>query len=304
MQRTTLTSVIVLGFVAALGGCGGGGSAVRMPDGPFTSFSAIVPNQVTVMPGVSQTASGTSDTSGTILSGTVGPVDSANSTLKLTYDTTMSLSAISVATPTSTVSFSKAAGDTIACTSGVCAASNASGTASGVVIDATASAIGWNYQTFGVWDKLPTSTTWQAGAISAGAPTPASAVPTTGSATFTGLASGFYIDPAGTLYGTAASMQAIADFTNRSIGFSTSNTQVSTTGGTVTPNSGLNLSGSLSYTAGTNLFSGTVTTANSALSGTATGQFYGPNTEEIGGIYSLQAPTGVSGMLGGFGGKR
>ena len=99
-------------------------------------------------------------------------------------------------------------------------------------------------------------------------------------------------------------MTANADFTNRSIGFATSNTQVTDLSGTtIGPNLGLNLSGNLTYSAGTNQFSGPVSTTSPALSGTATGQFYGPTANEIGGTYGLTG-SGVSGMLGAFGGKR
>jgi hypothetical protein len=48
--------------------------------------------------------------------------------------------------------------------------------------------MGWNYQSFGVWMNNMNATTFQAGAVSAGAVTPGNAVPTTGSATFTGHA--------------------------------------------------------------------------------------------------------------------
>ncbi|HEX5477193.1 MAG TPA: hypothetical protein VFX09_05000, partial [Burkholderiales bacterium] len=62
--------------------------------------------------------------------------------------------------------------------------------------------------------------------------------------------------------------------------------------------------GTLTYTNGINHFSGPVITGGATpLTGNATGRFYGPSVEEIGGVYSLSG-TGLSRMLGGFGGKR
>jgi hypothetical protein len=71
------------------------------------------------------------------------------------------------------------------------------------------------------------------------------------------------------------------------------------------PNSNLNLSGTLSYLAGSNQFSGTVNTTS--MSGIATGKFYGPSAQEIGGTFSVSNGTvgsGGSAYIGGFGGKR
>jgi hypothetical protein len=59
----------------------------------------------------------------------------------------------------------------------------------------------------------------------------------------------------------------------------------------------------LSYAQGVNSFSGGLTTANGALNGQGTGRFYGPSAQEIGGVYSLSG-SGLSRLIGGFGGKR
>jgi hypothetical protein len=298
-----------MALTAALTACGGGGgSGVIRPEVPFTSFSALQPNTTVVMSGISQTASGTQtiamDGTMTIDTIALGAVDTANSTAKLTYDAHLGLIGISVSTPQSSVSFSAGHGTTIDCTTvPVCAAANAN--ASWIAIDAPAA--GWNYQTFGVWAMDVTPTTYQLGAISAGSVTPGSAVPTTSIANFNGSAHGFMSDAAGTPFFTAASMTANVDFQNRTIGFTTSNTQLVNLNTAVqTGDTGYNLSGNFIYAAGINQFSGTVTTANTGvtgLTGTATGRFYGPNAEEIGGIYGLTG-SGRNAMIGGFGGKR
>ena len=294
---------LVVCLAAGIAGCGGGGGGGSSPppivDAPFTSWQAVQPNTRYTIPGISQTASGMMDGSGTVTSATLAPVDTAGSTVKVTYDSNKIPSTIAISTPQSSVTFNNSSGNSLSCSGGVC--SGDTPTASGLAIDAVA--VGWNYQTFGSWGDSPTSTTWVAGAISVGNPTPASAVPTTGNAIFTGLAAGFYVDPAGALFGTSASMNANADFSARSIGFTTSGTQVSDTNGNTSNNSGLDLSGTLTYAAGTNQFSGAVTTSDTKLSGSATGRFYGPSAQEIGGTYGLTG-SGVSGMLGAFGGKR
>ncbi|HXZ55619.1 MAG TPA: transferrin-binding protein-like solute binding protein [Burkholderiales bacterium] len=304
MSRKKLESALLVSIVTAIAGCGGGGGGGTPPPAPepFPSFTLKQPyqNQTFTVSGISQTGSGTIDSSGTVTSATFGPVDTANSTASISYDPTQIPSAFSFMTPQSNVTFDRNGGNTLICSSGVCEGDTA--TASSLLVDPVA--VGWNYQTFGIWADAPSSTTWIAGAISVGYPTPASAVPTTGNATFTGIAAGFYVDPTGALFGTAANMTANADFTNRSIGFATSNTQVANVNGTtIGPNAGLDLSGTLTYSAGTNQFSGSVQTADTSLNGSATGQFYGPSAQEIGGTYRLTG-SGVSGMLGAFGGKR
>jgi hypothetical protein len=75
--------------------------------------------------------------------------------------------------------------------------------------------------------------------------------------------------------------------------------------GSRTDNSNLNLTGPFTYGPGSNAFAGPVSAGSvSGLNpGTASGRFYGPGAEEIGGVCSLHG-SGVSRMVGGFGGKR
>jgi len=299
LRRLALVAV----SASAMAGCAGGGGHATpdITEVPFTSFQNIRPNQRVVMPSdYTQLATGTATTAGgTITSATLQPTEHGVTTVKLTYDSNSALSAVSIANPLTSVTFDNSPGNSLNCSSSICVGSTPN--ASGVAVNAIA--VGWNYQTFGVWAQSPTATTWIAGAISAGNPTPASAVPATGTATFTGITSGLYVDPSGALFATSAIMTANADFSARTIGFSTSTTEVSDLNGVTSSNAGLDLSGTLIYDPAPNRFTGPVSTANTALSGTATGQFYGPNAQEIGGTYGLTG-SGVSGMLGAFGGKR
>lgn len=111
-------------------------------------------------------------------------------------------------------------------------------------------------------------------------------------------------------------MNATADFGTLKIAFATSGT---TTLGVNAPanalpvaNHSLDLNGTLSFTPGSNTFTGTVATAN-GMSGNATGRFYGPGMTaatatkvmgappEIGGTFAVMGTTGA--MQGAFGGK-
>jgi hypothetical protein len=65
------------------------------------------------------------------------------------------------------------------------------------------------------------------------------------------------------------------------------------------------MSGNLSYPAGSNNITGAVSTA-SGMNGTATGRFYGPAGQEIGGTLAVQSGVGAaaSTLVGAFGGKK
>jgi hypothetical protein len=247
------------------------------------------------MPGLSQTGSGTDSAFN------LNSVNANNSTAKLSFGADGKLSGISLSAPQSSVSFG--ASEIFCRTAGGCGAGNEA-TFAAVV---TAPELGWNYQSFGVWMKDASLPTFQAGAMSAGAVTPGSAVPTISSATFTGHAGGFYFDGAGNRFSTDAQMSAATNFSTRNIQFSTAGTVLTPMGAAVVPSTldpaTLNLSGNLTYAPGTSQFSGSVNTANGNLTGTASGRFYGPSAQEIGGTYGLGSTDGKR-MLGGFGGKR
>lgn len=219
------------------------------------------------------------------------------------------MSAFSFSTPTSSVGFS---GSSVLCSAGtgVCGGSgtNSVGVAMNP-LDPPAPALAWNYQTFGYWLVVASSTTTIAGAMSFGNPTPVAALPVSGTATYNGLSSGLYVDQTGAVFVHAAEMLSTVDFgPARSVAFSTSNTTISpinTAAPTAFPE--LNLTGNLAITPGSNQFTGAVTApgggSTPAMAGTATGNFYGPTAQEIGGVFSLTG-TGPQTMLGGFGGKR
>ena len=163
----------------------------------------------------------------------------------------------------------------------------------------------WNYQTFGAWETGRGTGSGTAGAISVGSATNGSNIPTSSSATYTGYYGGVFVDSVGADFISKGSVTATADFTNRSIAFQTSNdVYVSPLASTPTfiSDSSQAMSGTLTYSSGTNDFSGTLTDGNN-WSGAANGKFYGPAAEEMGGVFSLNGG-GVQRHGGAFGAKR
>jgi hypothetical protein len=67
-------------------------------------------------------------------------------------------------------------------------------------------------------------------------------------------------------------------------------------------NSSLRMTGTLNYASGSNQFSGAIST-DGGMTGSATGRFYGPAAQEIGGTFSATGP-GVQSYGGAFGGAR
>lgn len=192
---------------------------------------------------------------------------------------------------------------------------NGTSSASGHITTATATSYydilvislipsGYSYTQYGDWSQCSANCTANGGTASVngvyvwGNATAPANIPTIGSATYSGNIAGNYIDSTGAktqvsgTQGIAGNMTAIANFAARSIAFSTSGTA----GGA---GAILDMSGTLSYAAGQNLFAGTVTSAT--MTGTASGRFYGPSAQEIGGVYSLSG--GGAGHYGAFFGK-
>jgi len=300
-----IATAIAAASVAACGGGGGGGGGGAPTPPPtslvtFTQFSAIAPNQTVIMNGTAVTASG-NQTSTSITS--MEPFQSGAGEARLAYDGARALSGISVSTPQSSATFDRnTSGHTVSCSGAVCEGNNP--TALGFAFNAFDPTLAWNYQTFGYWVSDTTPSTYSLGAISVGNPTAGNAIPTTGSASFVGVASGFLFDQSGTPFITVAAVGATANFSTQSIAFSTSGTRLLPAEGGALSSPGHDLTGTFTYAPGVNALSSTnLRTQNNALSGQGSARFYGPAAEEIGGVYSLSG-TGLSRMFGGFGGKR
>lgn len=279
------------------GGSGGGGVAIT----PFTSWSAIQPNTVVQASGGSAGANYTANPStGQVLSISTPSQASSGATINFTYGPTY-LTGISIQSAQGTsASLNTNAGDTIAVTSGgsILYGVNAAGTTT--LLAPAADYFGWNYQSFGVWITGQGTGSGSVGAASVGNVTPITGIPATGTGTFTGNTIGTFVNSSGVAFYTAGTMTATANFAAQTVAFSTSSTvAVNLATGVSSSAPGLNLSSNMTFAGGT--ISGPITSV-SGMSGTASGKFYGPSAQEIGGTYTLQG--GGASLIGGFGGKR
>jgi len=297
-KGTALKNLALLVLPIALVACAGGSSSSSSTSSsaattPFTSWSnTTVGTPVSLSSGPSSTLA----LDGTFVQG------ASDGAATLTLNSSSNFSAISASNSASSVSFSTASGDTLQAgfNGNTTVALNKAQTSVGTF--ANPAAYGFEYQTYGAWGAYGNATS-PAYAVSVGSPSSASAIPAVGSLTFTGGSAGYYVDPGKFGYVTNANMVAVVTFDNRTVAFTTTNTTV--TGGpgaSLISASALNMTGTLSYAAGSNAMSGTATTAN-GMSGNMNGKFYGPALNEIGGTYAVTG-SGVGSMVGGFGGKR
>ncbi len=303
-----------------------------------TTFNMLVwPNSSALWPAIVQNMDSALDPLGAaaspsvhkVVSVNISPVDAQGPSMSVqtgaSYPSTFALgqtTAITHASSAATWTLSTASGAVASLTSDlaglptVTLANAATGEISAYVLpySLTMNPSGYSYQTFGTWTS-PGG--FSEKYFSAGVPAVGTSLPTTGSATYTGQAAGTYIDSAtGNPSKTAATMNATANFATLSIAFATSGTtslSVNAAPGTpATANSGLDMTGTLSFAARSNTFTGTVTAAN-GMSGNATGRFYGPGNfvttatkvagapSEIGGTFAVMGAAGA--MQGAFGGK-
>jgi hypothetical protein len=167
---------------------------------------------------------------------------------------------------------------------------------------ANPSTFSFDYQTYGIWGSYGIAT-GDSFALSDGSASPTSAIPTTGGLTFTGGSTGYFVDTNKFAYISNATMVANLSFNTRTFIFTTTNTVIQgAPNGNVNTNADLNMTGVMTYIAGTNNFIGTVTTT-SGMTGKINGKFYGPGVNEIGGTYAVYG-AGIGTLVGSFGGKR
>ncbi len=294
-----MTKNIILLCVASLAGCSGGGggsggsSSGAVGPTPFKQWSQVTPKSTVQATG-----------GYTYVSGYGAYQSPGGALVTATLDANRYISILTLQTPLSSVSFNTAVGDTISSSvySTAFVAYNKAQTAAAIF--ANPYAAGWEYQTFGVWGNNGSfSVAATSNAASVGAATPASGMPTAGTAMFNGVAGGIFATPSGASYLTTAAMAASVDFGSRVVGFATAGTVATSTYTTASTSApALNLTGRFAINPGTSQFSGSVVSAG-GMTGGASGQFYGPNANEIGGSFGV-ANASIGAMIGGFGGKR
>ena len=305
-------AILIVPICATLAGCsggggGGGGVAAAGAVSPiaFTSFSAVPKPGTVALTGT--TLEGTYTTNSSFLATAVSSPTVGSGTVTATYDAAGNQTAVTIAGSSSSVKFSTTDGshsDSLAqcCNApGAIWASSADGKSQ--AISANQSVLGYSYQTFGVWETGVGTQSGNYGAISVGAATPGASIPTTGTGTFTGNAGGVYVDATGANYLVTSDATLNANFGTRTVALASTNSYKNpVAGGANTAAANLNLTSSLSYAAGTNALSGTISTAD-GMTGQVNGRFYGPAATEIGGTFAT-AGTGVKMYGGGYGAKR
>jgi hypothetical protein len=164
-------------------------------------------------------------------------------------------------------------------------------------------ALGWNYQSFGIWNDLSTQSIY---AASYGSVAPVTGIPVTGQASFTGKLGGMYFSETAATALATANLTVSVDFSARTLSFSSTGTRISLPGlpfsGSFSPL--LDITGTLAYATGNNSFSGTLKNVGGTMSGTSSGRFYGPTAQELGGTFALRSQTTPETFIGGYGAKR
>ena len=298
----------VLGAILLLSGCGGGGgSSAAVTQTTFTNWNSISkPTQVN-LEGIATDVSYVTDAGVTkITSVTDHGVDST-ATANVTYRADSTISHLKFTTNNGTVSFDENGTDTIADLGNVVYAYDAAGTKFVIASDPLHSDNNWNYQTFGIWETGRGTGSGTAGAVSVGSATLGSSIPTSGTATYSGHFGGAASDVNGVDKITSGSVSVGANFGTRSLAFATSNSKyispILSSSPSWTSKSALDMTGTLTYSAATNAFSGSVSDSFAG-TGTVNGKFYGPNAEEMGGVFSLKTADTTKFHAGGFGAKK
>lgn len=272
-------------MLSACGGGDGGGTA------SFTSWSTIQPNSTVVAKGLSQEV------------GRVGIPSfvSTSSSANITFDAAGHWSNLVLNTPTTTVDL-----DFVGILAGGFLDATSSDLATTAVIADPVQFL-YQYQTFGVWETLADDAV---GAFSIGAPTPGSVIETINTtASFTGKLAGIYVDSDGVRNFAFSDVIVAADFGARTLDFSTTNTFIKSDLSAIGERRfDLDLSGiDLTIAATGNSFAGNLTPTTgsslSSLSGTTSGQFYGPSAQELGGVFFLSDPSTPETYSGAYGAK-
>ena len=302
-------SVAICSLLSACGGgsTGGGVNSTPTPPAPvqFSNFSAIQTGASTAVSGITREGSVTVSSTGAILESGVTTPTVGTGSATFTLNSARQITGLGIAGAQSNVTFnaSNSTSSSLLLNNQAVATSVYNSTGTDQALYGDPYVLGFNYQTFGVWGTgLVAGGTGKFGAMSVGAPTSASAVPTTGSVTYHGYAGGVYT--AGAIWRYAANATFNANFANRTVDFSTSNQTITSVDTNVTvPTTGLQISGTMNYASGSSSFSGNLSaTGTYTLTGTGSGTFYGPTANEIGGTFFLRSTLGT--LVGGFGGKQ
>lgn len=295
--KFTAISTIAIAIVA----CAGGGGA-SLATSPISTAGLSVSAPANFNNATAKGTLGTPSIDPTFTLSTTGSL-SAGTVTALTINT------VNATTTGNSFTIAQDATHSVTSTPGSAEASLTTPTANSTQDIVVGQPAGFSYTQIGSWGQcsancIAGTTTEVVGIFVRGEATAPANIPTTGSFTYNGTAFGVGTDSAGNVASGLSNMAANANFASRSIAFSTSGTVItpSATGVGVSDPT-FDMVGTLTYAAGQNLFTGTVTAGSgvTAQTGTATGRFNGPAAQEIGGVFSLSG-SGRS-LIGGFTGK-
>jgi hypothetical protein len=290
--------------LAACGGGGGGGGAGSSSTlAPFVKWSSVAAGSTYVISGDSMQGTYTWNSGTDRITAITRGAQQTGATFTETFNSNGIVQSVRIQTASGTdISFARGT-DTfgvLLINNDINAVISADQTRYALAPEPTR--MGWEYQSFGIWVTGAGTGSGTYGAASVGVATAGSSVPTTGTATFTGYTGGRAVANDGSYVFTSSNMSAVTNFATRSIAFTTSNTATTADLLRQSSVSSLNMSGTLTYSAGSNQFTGNVSTTG-GMTGTATGRFYGPTAQEIGGTFGVTG-AGVLTYGGAFGGKR
>lgn len=172
-----------------------------------------------------------------------------------------------------------------------------------------------DYTRFGYWLRYqPTEGLWQASAFTGGFVTPVSDIPTSGTASYTGAATGIFNDQAicncvtGFVSQFNGDVSLTANFAQLTINGSITNISLTSLSYPPGPTNDIGFTATIDRA--NNLFSGTTSVTSEpggvyafgpTASGLINGRFYGPNAAEVGAVFNLTE--GTRRLIGSFGAK-
>jgi len=317
-------ALCALFITTALFGCSGGGGGGSGSGGLttkiYTDWSSVDPPENVAATGISQDTLYDVDAD--------APFDSkgisTSSTATIRYRADETIERIDILVPdVISLSWNEATGDFIVDNVGVedpwVIAADSAKTELGVLFNPREMlSPKWEYQTFGAW-ATGQGVSGAIGGISVGTSTPDDRIRESffddlkllgDPVTFTGHSAGIYIDSKGTAYYTKSDLSMDVEFFNNRLLLNTENTYKTDLAdpidGVPVLDNDLNMVGELFYIDGINAFTGVVSANGDAagMSGTSTGRFYGPEVQELGGVFSLSGKSSPEYYSGAYGAAR
>jgi hypothetical protein len=309
MLTRSLFTLLFASALAACGGGGGGGGSAQI----FSSWSEIAPNKTLRLTGISLNRDYTAPAPNYTVT-EISPLNTEDSTFSISYDSQPDIASIQLTTGSKTQTFSTSAGDGFATLGPIFGskwykisfAVDQAGQDFGIALNSIYPGVDWSYQTYGAWYTGGGTGSGYMASTSVGNQTLSSSIPASGTAVFNGFSSGFALTSDGERSIIVSSdFQATADFGSREVLFAASNSEAAFLNMLETNIDGrfFDYSGTLTYNSGTNLLAGSLNTSE-GINSTVIAQFYGPNAEELGGVFEVSSPNDVGAYSGSFGAKR